>query len=81
MAHVHDAAVVEVCIAVLSNFKIDDIYNLYKPKQLEICEEYNLTPSDCFFIANSTDEEYAVRRRQGNLARLDLSYIMNAQNV
>tara|TARA_B100001769_G_C22104420_1_gene596501 strand:- start:1437 stop:2264 length:828 start_codon:yes stop_codon:yes gene_type:complete len=69
---------VEVAIAVIEHFGLDDIYNLYRPKQLEICEEYNLTPSDCFFIANSTDEEYAVRRRKDNIARLDLSYIMNA---
>ena len=70
---------VEICLAVIANFKIDDIYNMYKEKQYQICKEYSLTPSDCFFIANSTHEEYAVRRRQGNVARLDLSYILNGE--
>jgi len=70
---------VEICLAVIANFKIDDIYNMYKEKQYQICKEYSLTPSDCFFIANSTHEEYIVRRRQGNVARLDLSYILNGE--
>ena len=68
---------VEICLAIIANYGIEDIYNAYAPVQKRICEEYNLVASDCFFIANSTDEEYTVRRRQGNLARLDLSHIMN----
>ena len=70
---------VEICLAVMANFKIDDIYNMYKEKQYQICKEYSLTPSDCFFIANSNSEEYKVRRRVKDVARLDLSYLMNRE--
>ena len=67
---------VEICLAIIANYDIDTVYNEYKQRQLDICNEMNLTPSDCFFIANSTDEEYAKRRRSGNIARLDLSKLL-----
>ena len=68
---------VEIAHAIIDNFDIDTICNEYKILQDSICKELNLEPADCFFIANSTDEIYEVRRRTGNIARLDLSYIMN----
>lgn len=68
---------VEIAHAILENFNIDTVYNLYKPLQEKICNEMQLTPADCFFIANSNDEIYKIRRRVGNIARLDLSYAMN----
>lgn len=63
---------VEIAIAIVENFEIDTIYNNYRPKQLEICKQNNFDPADCFFIANTSDKEYAARRRTGNLARLNL---------
>lgn len=70
---------VEVAIMLLYNYTLDQIYNIYRPIQLEICKDYNLTPSDCFFIATSTDKEYEVRRRikDNDVARLDISYLIN----
>ncbi len=70
---------VEVAIAIVENYKIDSIASEYKPVQQRICKDYNLDPSDCFFIATTTDEEFLERRRVGNTARLDLSYIMNGE--
>lgn len=70
---------VEVAIAIVQNYDIDTVYSLYKPVQRRLCKEYNLEPSDCFFIANSKNSEYSVRRRVGDIARLDLSYIMNGE--
>lgn len=70
---------VEIAHAILDNFDIDTIYNLYKPMQDNICKNLNVTPSDCFFIANTTDEKWKTRRRAGNVARLDLSYAMNKE--
>lgn len=67
---------VELAITIIENFEIDTIRNIYHNKQLEICKNYNFEPSDCFFIANSTDPVYAVRRRAGNVARLDLSRLI-----
>lgn len=70
---------VEIAHAILDNFDIDTIYNLYKPMQDSICKELGFTPSDCFFIANTTDEKWQVRRRVGDTARIDLSYAMNKE--
>jgi hypothetical protein len=70
---------VEVAIAIVQNYAIDTVHSLYKPVQQRLCKEYNLEPSDCFFIANSKNSEYAVRRRLGDIARLDLSYMMNGE--
>lgn len=68
---------VEIAIKILENFDVDTSYNMFRNLQLDICKENDLVPSNCFFIANSTDEKYAARRRVGNIARLDLSHVMN----
>lgn len=68
---------VEIAHAIVENFDIDTTYNSYKPLQEKICNELHLKSADCFFIANSDDEMYKVRRRVGNIARLDLSHAMN----
>lgn len=67
---------VEICLAILANYDIDTVYNQYKQKQLDMCAELDVTPSDCFFIANSTHPEYSMRRRANDIARLDLSKIL-----
>lgn len=67
---------VETAIAVVENYDINTIYDQYKDLQEEVCKELDLIPSDCFFIATSTDPEYSVRRRSSNIARLDLSKIL-----
>jgi hypothetical protein len=67
---------VELAIKVIENFEIDTTWKVYRNKQLEICKNYNFQPADCFFIANSTDLVYAVRRRVDNVARLDLSRLI-----
>tara|TARA_R110000772_G_scaffold40435_2_gene94673 strand:+ start:132 stop:947 length:816 start_codon:yes stop_codon:yes gene_type:complete len=64
---------VELALLVINNFDIDTTFNMYRAQQEEICNTLNLVPSDCFFIANSTDDEYKQRRRSGSVARLDLS--------
>tara|TARA_B110000503_G_C7145150_1_gene412581 strand:+ start:363 stop:1178 length:816 start_codon:yes stop_codon:yes gene_type:complete len=70
---------VEIAHTILDNFNIDTIYNLYKPMQDRICNEHGFDPSDCFFIANTTDDKWSVRRRAGYTARIDLSYAMNTE--
>lgn len=72
---------VEVALAIVKCFKIDTVASEYKPVQRRLCQELNLEPSDCFFIATSKDEEYKVRRRVEDIARLDLSYLMNGENI
>jgi len=47
----------------INNFKVDEMWNRYREKQLEICKQYNFKPSDCFFLATTKDPYYAKRRR------------------
>ena len=70
---------VEVAIAIVENYKIDSIASEYKPYSNVYVKIIILRPSDCFFIATTTDEEFLERRRVGNTARLDLSHIMNGE--
>lgn len=59
--------------AIIDNFQPDSMYNHFRNTQIELCNKYNITPSDTYFIATSTDEYYEVRRRKGNEARLCLT--------
>lgn len=58
---------------IIDNFSIDDMYNHFKLTQTELCNKYNLIPSDTYFIATSKDDYYAIRRRKGDDARLCLT--------
>lgn len=42
----------------IETIPIDLVYNTLKPYQLEICNEFNLTPSDVIWLANSNDPVY-----------------------
>jgi hypothetical protein len=59
--------------AIFNNFSIDYCYHAWKKRQLEVCEEYNLTPSDCVWLATSTDEKYKDYRRNDKVARICIS--------
>ena len=39
------------------------MWKKYREKQLEVCKEYDLTPSDCYFLATTKDPYYKERRR------------------
>lgn len=67
---------VELAIAIVENFLLDETYNMYMYKQREVCEEYNLTPSDCFFIGTTLDKKFKVRRRLDNIARINLQKLL-----
>lgn len=67
---------VEIALKIIEQFDIDTVYNNYVAKQHSVCNEYNILPADCFFIANSTDDIYAKRCRVKNIARLDLSRLI-----
>jgi len=70
---------VELCHLILDNFATDTVYNMYRKKQEQICRDWNFDPSDCFFIAKTTDTEYRKRQRIKGLARIDLSKIFNEE--
>ena len=71
---------VETALAIVQNYNIDTVASEYKPVQRRLCEQYNLKPSDCFFIATSKDKAFEARRRIPNIARLDLSVLMNGED-
>ena len=57
----------------MKNFSVDYIFNKFRPTQLEICRENNLTPSDCVFLATSTDPDYDHYKRGDGTNRICLS--------
>ena len=48
---------------IMDTFAVDDMYNKYKHIQQQICEDYNFTPSDVFYLATTRDRYYTRRRR------------------
>ena len=48
---------------VMSNYKVDTMWNRHREKQIDICNDYGFEPSDCFFLAITRDKYYRRRRR------------------
>jgi hypothetical protein len=48
---------------ILSNFKVDEMWNRHREEQIEICNNRGFEPSDCFFLATTRDPYYKRRRR------------------
>ena len=61
--------------AMMDNFTVDEMYNKYKGIQKEVCDKYDLIPSDTYFVATSTDPFYKKLRRNENTARLCITGI------
>ena len=51
---------------IMSNYHVDEMWNNFKEKQKEMCNDYGLEPSDCFFLATTKDKYYRRRRRMKN---------------
>ena len=66
-----------VCIIkqIMKNFAVDEMWNRYRDKQLQICNLLDVTPADCFYIATTRDPFYQRRRRMqwNDTARLCLT--------
>ena len=58
---------------IMNNFSVDSMYNKYRKKQLDVCKEYEFTPSDVFYLATTKDRYYTRRRRVGDVARICLT--------
>ena len=63
----------KVAKTIIENFEIDYIYEKFKDVQAEVCVENNLTPSDCVFLATSSDKKYDFYKREDGTNRLCLS--------
>lgn len=47
----------------MQTFAVDEMWNTYKDRQTEICNEYGFKPSSVFYIATTKDLYYNKRRR------------------
>lgn len=63
----------QVAETIIKNFDIDFVHKRYYNKQVNICKELDVKPSDSVWIATSTDIKYEKFRRQKDLARLCLA--------
>ena len=58
---------VQLISQIIGVIPVDGMWKKYREKQLEVCKEYDLTPSDCYFLATTKDPYYKERRRiKGN---------------
>lgn len=48
---------------IMSNFHVDEMFHENRGRQLALCSEHSLVPSDVFFLAQSGDKYYKRRRR------------------
>ena len=48
---------------IMDTFAVDEMHDKYKHIQHQLCEEYNFTPSDVFYLATTHDRYYTRRRR------------------
>ena len=51
---------------IMANYKVDEMWNKYWEKQIEICNDYGFKPSDCFFLAIAKNNYYRRRRRMNH---------------
>lgn len=58
---------------IISKFDIDFVYNSLYNKQIKLCKELNIVPSDSVWIATSTDKMYSKFRRTRDVARICLA--------
>lgn len=58
---------------IIDKYSVADMYTKFKSTQTELCEQYDLQPSDTYFIATSDDTYYTKQRRKGKDARLCLT--------
>ena len=47
----------------METFTVDEMWNTYNGRQLEICKEYGFKPSSVYYLATTKDEYYKKRRR------------------
>jgi len=66
---------------IMSNFAVDEMWNMYKEQQIKICKEYDFKPSDCFFLATTRDPYYMRRRRMrwNDTARICITSLIDEE--
>ena len=54
---------VQLISQIINVIPVDGMWKKYRKRQLEICEQFDFTPSDCYFLATTKDPYYEERRR------------------
>lgn len=54
---------VQLISQIINVIPVDGMWKKYRERQLEICEQYDFKPSDCYFLATTKDPYYEERRR------------------
>lgn len=64
---------------IMKNFAVDEMWNRYRDKQIQICNDLELQPSDCFYLATSRDKFWMRRRRMrwNDTARLCITSLFD----
>lgn len=65
----------DVAEKIINNFDIDYVYNQLRPKQLRVCNQLDLTPSNSVWLATTQDPKYKKFFR-GEKARICLAEIL-----
>ena len=60
---------------IMNNFTVDEMWKRNRTKQIEFCDDYDIKPSDVWYLATSRDSYYEERRRMrwNDTARLCLT--------
>ena len=61
---------------IINTYSLDYVHNKLKDIQIEVCNENNLTPSDCVWLATSTDYKYKEYMRNKDVARLCITNLL-----
>ena len=68
---------VDVGETIINNFDVDYVYNKLYYKQIKICNELDLNPSDSVWLATTKDKDYAKFMRDRETARICLAGVYN----
>jgi len=71
----------QVSEIIIKNFNLTYAYNKLKVYQQQVCQKYDLQPSECMWIANSTKSKYINYIRAGKTARLCITNLIKKEMI
>lgn len=64
----------------INTYSINYVHSKLKDIQAKVCNKYNITPSDCIWLATSTDKKYIDYRRSNDIARLCITEFIKEEH-
>lgn len=64
----------------INTYSINYVHSKLKDIQTKVCSNYNITPSDCIWLATSTDDKYIDYQRSNNIARLCITKLLKEKH-